>query len=565
MSGRKMTGYPSVDRPWESGYSFLKKHPFIPNINIYAALKSINSKNYNATAIDCQNSSWTYGELFEDIKRASVGLKKLGVEYKNIVAICTPNIYEAVVVFLACNRIGAIATFLNSSASDDEIIRYLNLYQSKVLVEYGKTQEWTKTIIKNSSLVHVVAVDDKDMDYANDAMDVISYSTLLRMGEKKSVKGKEIHRKSDDALILYTSGSTGLPKSVVLTNENILAAMIYAQNTSGWGNLNVQKVLVCVPFAYPYGLVTSLLSALFSGATAILAPDIGSDTVNSYYQKKPEMIFGSPALLDLTMRNIPDGMDLSSVVSFISGGDFLTPNHASEGTLFFEKHNAIVTIGNGSGNAETVSCGTTPAGVKNRPETVGKVLVGSDAIVVDAETYHEKRYGEEGLLCISGKHVFREYYKEPELTAQSKIRIGTKEYFKTGTLGFIDDEGYFTLTGRSSRFYIMSSLNKVYLDHVQGVVSRFDCVKHAASIAVPDDEMLFVNRTFVVLEKGVEKTLETKNLIMNLCKRPVITLEGRVEQLKDFEIPKYIEFIDELPRRDGTEKIDYKALEEKCF
>ena len=142
---------------------------------------------------------------------------------------------------------------------------------------------------------------------------------------------------------------------------------------------------------------------------AILAPDISKDTISYYYSKNPNIVFGSPALLDLTIKNIPNNQDLSSVTHFISGGDFLTPQHAKRGNDFFEQHGATVEIGNGSGNAETVSSGTTPIGVPLRPETAGKILVGSKVMIVDPDTMEEKKYGEEGMLCVSGKHVFKEY------------------------------------------------------------------------------------------------------------------------------------------------------------
>lgn len=199
--------------------------------------------------------------------------------------------------------------------------------------------------------------------------------------------------------------------------------------------------------------------------------------------------------------------------------------------------------------------------MENKPETVGIVLVGSSAIVIDPETMQEKPYGEEGMLCIAGKHVFKEYYKEPELTADAKFVFKGKTYFKTGTLGFLDEKGYFTLTGRSSRFYIRSSLDKIYLDHVQNVICRFDCVYDCAVVKVPDAEQLYINYAYVVLDTGWQASDETRKMIFNLCHRPVILANGKQDQLKEFEIPQKVIFLKELPRRSGTEKIDYAALE----
>ncbi len=557
----RRTGYPSQDRPWEKGASFTKRHPYIPNLNIYSILRLINAHNADTVAIDCKDIQKSYKELFEDSKRYSCALKKLGANAGSVVTVCMPNIYEAVVTFLACNRLGVIVTFLNPGAEDEEIIDYLNKFNTRIYVNYDKSDSHNQRTLAETKVENVIYVAKGIIEKSTEH--IIAWDSLHRLFDVQKGPGWKWRKKKESALILYTSGSTGQPKAVVLTNENVMAALIYAKNTSTWSSISSKKMLVCVPFAYPYGFVTSLLSALFAGRTAILAPDIGKDTVAYYYAKKPDMIFGSPALLDLTMRYVPDEMDMSQVTHFISGGDFLTPSHQEKGRTFFERHGAKTEIGNGSGNAETVSCGTTPVGIKLKPETAGKILVGSTAMVVDVETMSEKRYGEEGMLCISGKHVFREYYADPVMTREAKFAKDGREYFKTGTNGFIDEDGYFTLTGRSSRFYIMSSLDKVYLDHVQSVISRFECVEACAVVKVKDEDLLFVNKAIIVPEDNYRDKDNLKDIILDLCKKPVTLANGKTDQLKVFEIPAYIELIDELPRKSGTDKIDYRMLEKQ--
>lgn len=561
--------YPSIDKPWESGHSFFDKNPIIPNTSIYRLLKLLCMGKKDKTAIECGNMTVSYRQMFQDARIVSTALTVLGVKRGDIVAICMPNFYQAIVPFFACNRIGAIATYLNPGMSDDEIKEYLKLYSSPILFNFAKTREENAALLDDSPANYIITVQPdqlniSDMNQANGdhrQIGQLDYHSLGYISEQHRPVRDRLHIGKSPSLILYTSGSTGQPKSVLLTNENIIAALMYANNTSNWGKLGISRILVCVPFAYPYGFVTSLLSALFSHSVAILAPDIGQNTVKYYYTKKPEMVFGSPALLDLTINGVPNGQDLSSVKCFISGGDFLTVSHAEKGRQFFAAHNAVTEIGNGAGNAETVSIATTPAGVENKPETVGIVLVGSSAIVIDPETMQEKPYGEEGMLCIAGKHVFKEYYKEPELTADAKFSFKGKTYFKTGTLGFLDEKGYFTLTGRSSRFYIRSSLDKIYLDHVQNVICRFDCVYDCAVVKVPDAEKLYINYAYVVLDTGWQASDETRKMIFDLCHRPVILANGKQDQLKEFEIPQKVIFLKELPRRSGTEKIDYAALE----
>lgn len=573
MNEKKLTGYPSIDKPQNNGYSIFERNPLIPNLSVYNSIQLINAFYKDKEAIDCMNLTASYNQLIKDSVTISKALKELGVKKGDIVSVSMPNYYQAVASFLACNRIGAVTTFLNSSASDNEICEYLNLFESPILINYDKNREENISIKNKSNVKYIITLNKNNVnslslsdDYHITGDDCFIDFNSLESISRYQRKGVPSNSGKENSLILFTSGTTGKPKSVVLTNENILSAGIYLKNSSKIKSINGDKTLVCVPFSYPYGFVTSTIMTLLSSKTAILAPDISKDTISYYLKKKPNIIFGSPALLELIMKNIPKDQDLSSIKTFVSGGDFLTPNHSKRGKDFFKMHGADnVEMGNGSGNAETVSCGTNPIGVEIRPETAGKVLVGTEAIIVDPDTMKEKKYNEEGLLCVSGKHVFKEYYNEPELTKASKFERNGKIFFKTGTLGFIDKDGYFTLTGRQSRFYIISTLNKVYCDHIQTILSYFNNIEECAIVKVPDNEMLYVNKAYIVLKDDVNPSEKILEDIKKQFNQPVITSNGQCEQLKWYEIPTYIEFVSKLPRKKGTDKIDYTLLEQDAI
>ncbi|MBQ6332034.1 MAG: acyl--CoA ligase [Clostridia bacterium] len=567
---KKLTGYPSIDKPWETDYSYFERHPIIPNVNIYTLLKFLCVGKMDRIAIECNDLSVCYRRMLKDAKTVSRALLALSVKRGDIVSVCMPNLYQAVVIFLASNRIGAATTFINPWLSVDGVKSYVEKYKSPVLFNYGKTAEVNQSYMECSSIKHVVTlrtemVDVLDLDCESAAISIPGFVDFNSLGviAKKCRGDRHLSfNGSDTGLILYTSGTTGAPKSVVLTNRNIVAAGIISKNDTKVKHLTGDRTLVCVPFTYPYGFYTSTLTTLLTGKTAILAPDMSGDTIASYLLKKPNIIFGSPALIELIMRNTPDEQDLSSILHIMSGGDFLTPALASQAKEYFVRHGArTIEIGNASGNAETCSCGTHSLGKKVKPDTAGRLLVGTEAMIVDPETMEQKKYNEEGMLCVSGKHVFKEYYGEPKLTAEVKFMYEGKEYFKTGTIGSIDEEGYFTITGRFSRFYIRSSLDKVYLDHVQGVISRFEPVFECAAVKVPDKEQLFVNYAFVVLKDGWSEDEETKKKIMDRCHHAVTLVDGRQDQLKDYEIPQRIIFVKDLPRRSGTDKINYQELE----
>ncbi len=559
-----------MDLPQSINSTFFEKNPLIPNTNIYTTIKLLSAFYKDRCAVNCFDLNANYGKLLDDAVTISVALKELGAKKGQVVSVCMPNFYQALATFLACNRIGVITTFIDSKASIEDICYYLNEFETPIFINYDSSLLENKQIKSKTKVKYIVTLDKNKVnsldllsDYRITSSDEkIDFSSLGSISKFQKIKFEKLHGANEDAVILFTSGSTGKPKSVVLTNKNILAAEIYAKNTSHTENITGPKTLTCVPFSYPYGLITSALTTLLWGKEAILAPNISKDTVNYYYKKNPSIVFGSPALLDLTMKNVDENLDLSSVTHFISGGDFLTPQHYKRGIEFFKAHGADVELGNGFGNAETVSIGSTPVGVPLKPETAGKILVGSKVMIVDPETFEEKKYNEEGLLLISGKHVFKEYYKNEELTKEVKINIKGTEYYNTGTIGYIDKDGYFTPTGRTSRFYIMSSLNKVYCDNVQNIISSFDCVKDCAVVKVSDEDELYVNKAYIVLNEGYEPSDEMIRKISTMCYLPTIIANGRNTQLKPYEIPTYIEFVSELPRIKSSEKINYIALEE---
>ncbi len=571
--GKNKSGFPSIDRTHLNGQSFFKRNPIIPNMSVYSALKLLNLNCGNSVAVDCENLRVLYKELFDDAAILARAMKELGIKKGDVIVSSTPNYYQAIVVFLAANKIGAVTTFLNSFASEAEIKHYIEEYHSPLYINFNKDLDYNKKIIKDTCVLNTITLTTRDTlskgfagkDYVSGYSDCICYSDIK--GVANYYRKPIIHLGSgnDDSLILYTSGTTGNPKSVILSNENILASGIYMKNTSVSSSTKNQKSLNCVPFTYPYGFATSTLMTLLCGSEAILAADLSPVTIDYYLNKKPNIIFGSPALLELIMKNTKNGTDLSSITSFISGGDFLSPGKIQEAKDFFCKHNApLVKICNGSGNAETVGASTISFGNSIKDGTVGKVLTGSSPLIIDDETMEEKKYGEEGQLCIAGKHVFKGYFGDPKLTEESMFKYKGKTYFKTGTRGCLDEENYFSLTGRASRFYITSTLNKVYCDRIQNAISSLYFVESCAVVKEPDDDKLYVPHAFVILKPEYKFFPDVQKKILELCSNPLTLSSGEQFILKEYEIPENIEIVEEFPRS-KSDKIDYNALENRIL
>lgn len=552
-------------------YSFSERHPIIPDMSIYNAISLLSTFYRDVEAIDCLDLTVSYDEMLKDAITMSKALKELGIKKGDIISVSMPNYYQGVITFLAANRIGAITTFINSMSSIEEVLGYLNEFESTLFINYDKDEEYNKKITASSRVKNILTLKQDEINtknYRNTITNANGYNDFLTfsdIGKVSSYYKKPIYTLysgKNDAQILFTSGSTGNPKSVVLTNENILASGIYMKNTGKIKAEPGERCLVCVPFSYPYGLDTSTIMSLLCGRTGILAPNLTKDNIRYYLSKYPNYIFGSPALLELIKRNSLPTDNLSSVHTFVSGGDFLSPSQNAEGVAFFKKHDANVIICNGSGNAETCGTNTMAVGSINRPETVGRVLAGTKSIIVDPNTMEKLDYGKEGMLCQSGKHVFKCYYDDEEKTKETKFNYKGREYYKTGNMGILDEDGYFKLTGRSSRYYIRSDLNKVYLGHIQKFISLIDVVESCCVVPKPDKDLLFTNKAYVVLKDGIMPTKEVSDYIIGECYKQIYdSTSGETIQLKPFEVPESIEFLDELPLT-KADKVNYALLEE---
>ena len=564
------TGYPSIDNIHNKDYSFFDRNPIIPDMSIYNTINMLSTFYRKEEAIDCLDLNVNYDEMINDTVLLSKTFKELGIKKGDIISVSMPNFYQGVIVYLAANRIGAVTTFINSMSSIEEVLGYLNEFESSLFINFDKDSVYNKKIKDNSKVKNIITLNKDEINTknygnitssANGYRDDLSFSDIGSVAKYYKRPIYTLYGGKEDSLILFTSGSTGNPKSVVLTNQNILASGIYMKNTGRIKAKVGERCLVCVPFSYPYGFATSTIMSLICGRVAVLAPTLSKDNIRYYLSKNPNYVFGSPALLELIKRNVKDSDDLSSIHTFVSGGDFLTVNQNKAGVEFFRKHGAETIICNGSGNAETVGTNTMAVGSINKPETVGRVLVGTKAIVVNPDTLEEVKYGEEGMLCISGKHVFKGYYKNEDMSRETKFVYKGIEYYKTGNMGILDTDGYFTLTGRSSRYYIRSDLNKVYLEHIQNVMSLIDVVDSCCVVPKEDKDLLFTNKAYVVLKDGVLPSLEVSDYIMNMCYKPLCnSVTGEIVQLKPFEVPESITFLDVLPRT-KADKVDYTFLE----
>ena len=146
------------NNPINNDYSFLEKHPIIPNLSIYNAISLLSRFYRNVEAIDCLDLTVSYDEMIKDTITMSKALKELGIKKGDIISVSMPNYYQGVITFLAANRIGAITTFINSMSSIEEVLGYLNEFESTLFINYDKDKEYNKKIIAGSRVKNILTL-----------------------------------------------------------------------------------------------------------------------------------------------------------------------------------------------------------------------------------------------------------------------------------------------------------------------------------------------------------------------------------------------------------------------
>ena len=211
--------------------SFLKKTVVVPDMSIYNAFNVMSIPYRKDDAIDCLDLTITFDELIDNVRVLSKAFKELGIKKGDIVVVSMPNYSQAVASFFAANKIGATITFLNSHSNIDEVKHYLNLFESPLLINYNRDEEYNNSIKKDTKVRQIITLKKKDLNrkdfnIASDSLigynDLISYGDLKLIGDFYRKPFNTLYGGKENALILFTSGTTGNPKSVVLTNKNVL-------------------------------------------------------------------------------------------------------------------------------------------------------------------------------------------------------------------------------------------------------------------------------------------------------------------------------------------------------
>ena len=553
-----------------------KHDPFVPPLSISALYNLSSFRHWNQTVVNQKEFDFTRRELKNDRKILAKTFLQLGVKKGDIILVATGrSMYENILIFLAANKLGAIVSFLDEKTPRDTLLRYIEEFSSSLVITYKYTDKRIKELkndaksIKNIINLDGKLIDEGDID-ENQVEDIemsvldhmwLGHQTVRKIAEKYHGHiPKNIFGGNNEAIITFTSGSTSGPKPMVFTNKSLIAAALFSKAASGikmWDK-EIKTWFSFVKFDCPYGFWTSVITPIIGGSSVILTPDLDESNFSYYFNKDISVIQAVPLLFATLPNVLPEDQDLSSVKMCISGGERLEKQASLDIAEYFKKHGAIVKMCNGYGVGECLGSITVAVGSTYHPDTVGRVVPGAHVMIIDPETGEELGFGKTGLLHVSGKHTLKRYFNRPELTEEKILKIKGRNFINTGDLATVSETGFITLVGRAT-FFINTVPAKVYYEVVRAAIARNEVVKSCYVVKMPDQKLGWASCAFVVLKEGVGKNNETRRKIAKDATEPFYIGKRRIA-LKDYEIPRRVVFLDELPLTRAS-KTDFRKLE----
>ena len=564
------TGYPEIDRPWMKYYDGDAIFTTPPHTKYTSYILSQNKGRLSEDALDYLGKRITYAELFEHVRNTAKGMQAIGIKKGDIVTVFSINTPETIYCVFALNLLGAIPCIEYVTESIQEAKATVERCESKTVILLDVLAEKFAELAAIDSLERIIILPlAGSMPFVKKAIATakiqkhhvdkeLLYGDLISKGKKEQLQESD-YDPDATAIILHSGGTTGIPKSILLTNDN-LCYVAWAFSVGGSDTAPGDVLYSCIPLFHAFGFTCGIVMPLVIRQTLALAVKYDEQSfVESFKRLKPNHTMSSSTYLPTLIKD-PElqSWDLSFYKTMGMGGTPLT--HAVEIELaeFMEKHGSSAKPSLGYGLSEITSASATELNrYYGKVGSVGIPLCGVNIFVQDTDTGEHKKIGETGELFISSPGLMQGYYKNQEETDACIFtdENGTK-WMKTGDLGYIDEDGFLFITGKLKRIYTTRSdenspIFHIFPDYIASVVSDAPSIKDAVVICLPHPVLKSIPIAFIVTDGGNAETICTE--AMEYCR----------EKLPGHSVPKAIYQIDNIPKN-AIGKIDYEKLEKSA-
>ena len=459
----------------------------------------------------------TYGQLRRAVTRVAAGLAARGFGKGDVFAIYSPNLPEYAVAFHGVSTAGGVVTTMNPLYTANEVQRQLKDSGAKFLLTIPQFIEKAQQAVAGTAVKEVFVFGEAD--------GATPFAALMADGEPPAV---DLDPENDLVALPYSSGTTGLPKGVMLTHHNLVSNLSQAQAVE---NVSDKEVLIGIlPFYHIYGMVVIMNSAIRNGATIVTMPRFDIEQFLALLQKHGVTMgyLVPPIVLALAKHPLVDNYDLSKLQNVMCGA---APLPETVATAAATRNDIVVRQGYGLTETSPVTHVHPHARQPIKIASVGPAMPNTEFRIVDVATGADAASGGVGEIWIRGPQVMKGYLNNPEAT---RDMIDSDAWLHTGDIGRVDEEGYLYVVDRVKELIKYKGL-QVAPAEVEAAVQSHPAVADAAVIPSPDEEAGEVPKAFVVLREGATATAD--DIMAHVA-----------GQLAPHKKVRKVEFIDAIPK-----------------
>ena len=563
-----------VKTPWFESLGEQPKTLEYFNGTMYEKVEEIAKKHPLNIALDFMGKHISYRHMIDQINLCAKSLRVLGIREDDKVTIAMPNCPQAIYMLYAVNLVGAIANMVHPLSAEKEIENYLNMSNSVMVVTLDQFYHKIEAVRKKTKVQNVIIARIKDeltrpikvgymltegrkIEKIPSDAPVFQWPDFMGLGKHCGYEYKVKRSAEDPAAILYSGGTTGTTKGIMLTNLNFnaLSEQVIATNPMFRPG---DKMLAAMPLFHGFGLGVCLHTMLAQGGRCLLVPRF---TPKSYAKQitknKCNFIAGVPTLYEAMLR-LPsmNGKDLSSLKGVFSGGDSLSIELKKKLDKFLFDHNCKVQVREGYGTTECVTASCLTPTQMYKEGSIGIPFPDTYYKIVKPDTAEEVPYGEEGEILLSGPTMMHGYMDMPDETANTlRQHADGLTWVYTGDLGTMDNEGFIYFKGRAKRMIVSSGYN-IYPAQLENIFDAHEKVQMSCVIGVPDDYKMEKVKVFVKPSNGVPPTEAGRAAL-----RDELMAYAR-KHIAKYAMPYDIEFREDLPKT-LVGKVAYRVLEEE--
>ena len=575
--GHEFTGYPSVDKPWMDYYPQDVREKISHNVNstMFELMHRENEQYKDDYALRYFGKNITFDEMFKKIDYYAKILKGYGVNRGDIVSLCLPNIPDTVYLKYALNKIGAVANMIDPRYNENSIVKVVNDSKSKLLITVldvykvkGKTIENNVKVddilvlsiseslkLFDSKESVALKVRDRILKSKLDNYKKIKFLNEFEKWGKNESEVKPLYHENSPAVIFYTSGTTGVAKGALLTNE---AYNTMHEQLQYVGDFRRQDTFFgAIPFFTAYGSFCGMHNSLCSGQQIIMIPKfVPSEVQKSIVKHKPNVSFLVPGYWE-TIKDSKEGQkeDFSYLRIVVAGGDKMSPASLEKVNKFLLEHGSKHKLRIGYGASEfggAVSVVTEDE--YYIPGSAGMVLPTCDVIIINPETEEEVKYNEVGEICVNSPTMMVEYLGNKEETDNITIYKNGKKYYKTGDKGYILENGVLFVIDRYKRLMKLPDGHQVFATTLENRIMEYPGVEKCCVVGLKyKNKSGVIPTAFIVVDKDKKKTFEIDETYYNLDNFCIEKLSIRDR------VMAYV-VVDDLPYN-LMGKVDYRSLE----